>query len=329
MNTGLRISFAFLLGIILTATAALAADPLPSWNETNTKKAIIDFVGAVTDKSGKDFVPPAERIATFDNDGCLWTEKPVYTHVFALLDRIKAQMAADPTLKDRQPYKAIAGKDKEYFADLYEGQALDTLTDELLAVPFGGMTTDDYAAWGRAWLKDWKHPKLGVGVKGLIYQPMVELIRYLEANEFTVYIFTADEGAFLRLVSKELYGLEPNRVYGSRVRTDYVAEGGNAELVRAYRADYLDNWAGKPRLIEQVVGARPILAAGNSNGDEQMLQYVALQNRRSLALLVHHTDGEREFAYDTHTDKVLPRASKEGWTVVDMKKDWKRIFAFD
>jgi hypothetical protein len=274
-------------------------------------------------------VPTAERIATFDNDGTLWTEKPVYTHVFALLDRVKEQMAADPTLKDRQPYKAIAAKDKAYFEDLYENQGLDTLVDELLAVPFGGMTTAEYADWNRQWLKNWKHPKFGVGVRGLIYQPMVELILYLETNQFRVYIFTADEGDFLRLAAQELYGLPADRVYGTSVRTDYVAEGNRAGLVRAYRVEFLNNWAGKPRLIEQVIGARPILAGGNSNGDEQMLQYVALQGRPSLSLLVHHTDDKREFAYDKHADKVLARAAKERWTVIDMKNDWKRIFASD
>jgi phosphoglycolate phosphatase-like HAD superfamily hydrolase len=306
--------------------AQAVADPLPSWNDTATKQAIVDFVGAVTDRQSKDFVPPAERIAVFDNDGTLWTEKPVYTHVFALLDRFKAQMAADPTLKERQPYKAIVAKDKEYFADLYENQAIDTLVDELVALPFGGMTVAEYANWNLNWLKSWKHPKFGVGVQGLIYRPMVELIRYLEANEFKVFIITADEGAFLRLVSQELYGLGPDRVYGTRVRTDYVADQGKADLIRSYRVEFLNNWAAKPRLIEQVVGTRPILAAGNSNGDEHMLQYTALQGHRSLALLVHHTDSEREFAYDKHADKVIARAAKENWTVVDMKLDWKRVF---
>jgi len=312
--------------LLWAGCAQAAADPLPSWHDTATKQAIVAFVARVTKQGSPDFVPPAERIATFDNDGTLWTEKPVYTHVFALLDRVKEQMAADPTLKDRQPYKAIAAKDKAYFEDLYENQGLDTLTDELLAVPFGGVTTAEFADWNRQWLKNWKHPKFGVGVGGLIYQPMVELIRYLEAHQFSVYIFTADEDAFLRLAAQELYGLPPDRVYGTSVRTDYVAEGDRAGLVRAYRVEFLDNWAGKPRRIEQVIGARPILAAGNSNGDEQMLQSAALLGRPSLSLLVHHTDDKREFAYDKHADKVLARAAKEGWTVIDMKADWKKIF---
>ncbi len=312
--------------LFLASTLRAETDPLPSWNDGPTKKAITDFVTLVTTKGGPDFVKPNDRIATFDNDGTLWTEKPVYTHAFALLDRVKEQIATDQTLKDRQPYKAIAAKDKEYFAALYENQELDTLADELVALPFGGMTTEEYADWNRAWLKKWKHPKFGVGVQSLTYQPMVELIRYLEVNEFKVFIFTADEGTFLRLVSQELYGLPPDRVYGSHVRTDYVAEGDKAGLVRSYRVDYINNWAGKPRLIEQVIGARPIFAAGNSNGDEHMLQWTARQERRSMSLLVHHTDAEREYAYDTHTDKVLPLAKKENWTVVDMKNDWKTIF---
>ena len=320
------ILFSFVLVLLLHTPMALAADPLPSWNDTATKKVIVEFVQAVTDKNSKDYVPPAERVTTFDNDGTLWTEKPVYTHVFALLDRVKDQMSSDSTLKERQPYKAIATKDKVYFAGLFENRALDTLADELVALPFGGMTSRQYADWNQDWLKGWKHPKFGVGVQGLIYQPMVELIRYLEANGFQVFIFTADEGAFLRLVSQELYGLAPERVHGSRVRADYIAEGDKAGLIRAYRVEYVNNWAAKPRLIEQVIGVRPILAAGNSNGDEHMLQYVALQERRSLPLLVHHTDGDREYAYDSHTDKVIPRAAKEGWTVIDMKSDWKQIF---
>jgi hypothetical protein len=191
MHFNALVRSALLTSVLLWAGSGQAGeDPLASWNDTATKRAIVDFVGAVSDRRGKAYVPPDERIAVFDNDGTLWTEKPLYTHVFALLDRAKAQMAADPTLKERQPYKAIAAKDKGYFAELYENQALDFLADELIAVPFGGTTTSEYSDWNRAWLKNWKHPRFGVGVRGLIYQPMLELIRYLEANQFKVYIVT-------------------------------------------------------------------------------------------------------------------------------------------
>jgi soluble P-type ATPase len=202
--------------------------------------------------------------------------------------------------------------------------AIETLVSDLMAVPFGGMTAEEYAAWGRKWLASWKHPKYKVGVEGLVYQPMVELIDFLEANDFTVYIFTADEAAFLRLAAEELYGLPPSRVHGSSVRLEYIVEKDKAELVRTYRVHYFDNWDGKPRLIKRILGKTPILAGGNSNGDLHMLQQTALEG--GLALLVHHTDGDREDKYDKHTEKVMPLARKEGWTVIDMKLDWKVVF---
>jgi len=312
------------LAASLAVSTAKAQDPLPSWNEGSTKAAIVDFVTAVTDESNKDYVRPEDRIATFDNDGTLWNEKPLYVHFFALFDHMKQQMANDPSLMDRQPYKAIATKDKTYFLDLYENMAIDTLVGDLMGVPFGGMTTEEYAAWGRQWLASWKHPKYKVGVKGLIYQPMVELIEFLEANDFTVYIFTADEAAFLRLIAEELYGLPPSQVHGSSIRLEYIVEKDKSELVRTYRVQYFNNWDGKPRLIQQVVGKTPILAGGNSNGDLHMLQQTALAG--GLALLVHHTDGAREDKYDKHTEKVMPLAKTEGWTVIDMKSDWKVVF---
>ena len=312
------------IGLIGVVGSVEAADPLPSWNDTATKKAITHFVEAVTTKGGPNFVPPRDRIATFDNDGTLWNEKPLYIHFFAVFDHMKQQMVADPSLKSRQPYKALATKDRNYFVSLYEDASYDTLLGQLIGVPFGGMTTDAFAGWGLAWLKNWKHPKYKVTVKGLIYQPMVELIRYLEANDFKVHIFTADEAAFLRLVSQDLYGLPPDQVHGSSVRIEYVVEDGNAQLLRSYRVRYLDNWAAKPRLIMQELGQTPILAAGNSNGDLHMLQYTVLNG--GLALLLHHTDGGREDRYDSHTDKVMPLAKKEGWTVIDMKNDWGVVF---
>jgi hypothetical protein len=299
--------------------------PLPSWNNGPTKQAIMTFVEKVTDQDGRDYVAPEDRVAVFDNDGTLWNEKPLYVHFFAVFDHMKQQMAADPSLKSREPYKSIANKDRDYFVSLYEAAAYDTLLGQLIGVPFGGMTTEAFAEWGRTWVKKWKHPKYKVGVEGLTYQPMLELLRYLKANDFEVHIFTADEAAFLRLVSEELYGLPASHVHGSSVRTEYVVDKGKAHLVRTYQARYLDNWAGKPRLIMQEIGKRPILAAGNSNGDFHMLQHTALTG--GIALLVHHTDGEREDEYDSHTDKVMPLAQTEGWTVIDMKNDWQCVFA--
>ena len=206
-----------------------------------------------------------------------------------------------------------------YFMSLYENASFETLGSQLMGVPFGGMTHEQYENWGRKFLAEFKHPKFKVGVKGLIYQPMLELINYLEANDFTVYIFTADEGAFLRLAATDLYGLPPSQVHGTSMRSEFVVNDGKAELVRSYRMHYLDNWDAKPRLIDQVIGKKPIFAAGNSNGDQHMLQYTALGG--GMSLLVHHTDASREYQYDKHTEKVMPLAKKEGWVVVDMKND--------
>ncbi|MCG7521677.1 haloacid dehalogenase-like hydrolase [Ruegeria sp. Ofav3-42] len=322
-----------ILGLITLISAALifhpalaADDPLPSWNDAESRKAIVSFVERVTDMSSDGYVRPEDRIAVFDNDGTLWNEKPLYIHFFAIVDRMKEQMAADPTLKDREPYKALATKDKAYFTDLNENMAFDTLVGDLMAVPFGGMTTKEFDTWGRSWLKGWKHPKYNVGYQDLVYQPMVELILFLESNGFQVHIFTADEAAFLRLAAEEIYGLPTEQVHGSSVRLEYLVEGDEANLMRTYRMDYIDNWDAKPRLINQVLGKPPIFAAGNSNGDQHMLQYTALNG--GMSVLVHHTDGEREDKYDAHTDKVMPLVQKESWTVIDMENDWKRVFPY-
>jgi phosphoglycolate phosphatase-like HAD superfamily hydrolase len=313
-----------LIACVHFSVSPAAADPLPSWNDVASKIAIVGFVNSVTDKAGKDYVPPENRIATFDNDGTLWVEKPLYTHLLGVMAHIKEQMKADPSLAEREPYKAVAAKNLGYFMELYENASFETLISQLLGVPFGGMTHAQYDAWGRKFLAEFKHPKFKVGVEGLIYQPMVELIRYLEANDFTVYIFTADEGAFLRLAATKLYGLPPSQVHGTSMRSEFIVENGKAELVRTYRMHYLDNWDAKPRLIDQVIGKKPIFAAGNSNGDQHMLQYAALTG--GMSVLVHHTDAVREYKYDKHTDKVMPLAEKEGWTVIDMADDWKTIF---
>jgi soluble P-type ATPase len=312
------------LALLCAVLAQAAEDSLPSWNDTPTKRAIIDFVTKVTDENGNSYIPAGDRIATLDNDGTLWTEKPLYTHFYGVLAQMKAQMAGDPFLHTREPYRSVAKKDFNYFMELYENSAFASLAGQLFAVPFGGYTDVQYDGWFRTFISEFKHPKFGVGVEGLIYQPMVELIRYLEASGFAVYIFTADEAAFLRLVAEDLYGLPPERVQGTSVRSEFIIQEEKPVLVRSYRIQHLNNWDGKPRLIQSVIGKKPVFAAGNSNGDQHMLQYAALSG--GMSILIHHTDAEREFAYDSHTDKVMPLAKKEGWTVVDMKRDWKLVF---
>lgn len=320
----IRLLLAIMFLAFVPVIAQAQDDPLPSWNEGETKTAIVDFVTAVTTDGSSRFIAIEDRIATFDNDGTLWTEKPLYIHFYGLVDQIKKQLAADPTLAEREPYKSAANKDPAYFTQLYEDAAYASLVGQLFGVAFGGMTGEQYEAWAETFISDFKHPKFGVGVEGLIYQPMIELIDYLEANGFVVYIFTADEGAFLRVVSEELYDLPPSQVQGTSVRSEFIVADGKPSLVRTYRLQHLNNWDGKPRLIQSVIGKKPVLAAGNSNGDQHMLQYAALGG--GMSILVHHTDDERETAYDSHTDKVMPLADQEDWVVVDMKNDWKTVF---
>ena len=325
----------FLL-LLLTLTACTPAespgtpqattDPLPSWNDGPTKQSIVAFVEAVTDASSADFVPPEERVATFDNDGTMWNEKPVYIHVFAILGRFKELMEEDASIADKELYKAVADKDLDYFMDLVEqGEFLEVVGD-LMGVPFEGMSPAEFAEWNRSWLASWTHPKFGVGYRDLIYEPMVELVDYLRANDFEVYLCTADEAAFLRLVSQELYGVPPQNVLGSSVKLEYKGEDDPPTVSRTGKGNFLNNWDGKPRNITQSIGREPILAGGNSNGDLHMLQWVGGAKRKTLAILVHHTDADREYQYDKHTEKVMPLAKAGGWTVVDMKNDWKTVF---
>ncbi len=325
MSTCIKIHIVVLSLIVLVSSMAKAAeDPLPSWNDGPTKQAIIAFVNEVTDENGMSYVPAVDRIATFDNDGTLWTEKPLYIHFYGVLKHMKKQMTSDPDLSMREPYHSLAKNDFAYFMELYENSAFESLASQLFAVPFGGFTAEQYDNWFRKFISEFKHPKFGVGVEGLIYLPMVELIHYLESNGFAVYIFTADEASFLRLVAEDLYGLPPERVQGTTVRSEFIVRNNKPILVRSYHVQHLNNWDGKPRLIQSVIGKKPIFAAGNSNGDQHMLQYAALSG--GMSILIHHTDADREFVYNSHTDKVLPLAEKEGWTVVDMKIDWKHVF---
>ena len=319
---------AIVLGIALLSSGSAYAkseELLASWNDGKTKETIIKFVKEVTTKGSDKFVPPVDRIATFDNDGTLWAEKPYYNHFVAIFEQMKKQMKADPSLAQREPYKTLATKDKNYFTQLFEDAAFNTVVSELMAVPYGGMTDKAYAEYVKNFTKNFKHPILKKSLKQVTYQPMQELMRYLEANGFIVYISTADEGKFVQVVSKEIYNIPSQRVLGSVIRSDYINEkDGGSKFVRAYSTQYINNWAGKARLIKRVIGKRPVIAGGNSNGDQHMLQYAA--STGGLALWLHHTDGKREFKYDSHTDKVAPLA-KEGKIVeINMKNDWKSVF---
>ncbi|GAB4225810.1 MAG: HAD family hydrolase [Chlamydiales bacterium] len=317
------ILFLYLLYIV---PYTLYSDPLPSWNEGEVKQQIISFVSEVTNLSSLSYILPSERIAVFDHDGTLWCEKPLYIHIVAIMNRFTELIEQNPKLIKRQPYKAIATKDPNYFPDLYDDASFLVWEGQLVALPFGGMTLTDYAKWNELWLQTWRHPRFHVGYKELTYKPMLELIEYLKSHHFRIYIVTADEAAFVRLFSQELYDIPPENVLGSSVKLEFVIEEGEPQLLRSYQMRYLNNHSGKPRLIEQTLGKRPVFAVGNSNGDLEMLLYTGIQTTPSLVLLVHHTDEEREYAYNKNAKKVLDLFSEKNWPIINMKEDWKAIF---
>ena len=320
-------TFIILSGLFTVQTAQAqhkSKDPLPSWNNGATKTAILHFVKAVTTPGSAKFVKKEDRIATFDNDGTLWNEKPLYIHFAGVIARMKEQVKENPALAMQEPYASLLHKKLDYFARLAENEQYKTLVGKLMGVPYAGMTPEAYKQWNLDFYADWKHPKYKTGIEGLIYQPMLELIRYLQSNGFKVYICTADEGAFLQIFSEKLYGIPPENVLGTRVKLKYVYDGKTSKIVRTGEGRYLNNWDGKPRQIQSVLGKRAVFAAGNSNGDYQMLEWAQMNG--GMSILVHHTDGVREDKYDKNTQLVLTMMKRTGGTLVDMKNDWKTVF---
>lgn len=301
-------------------------DPLPSWNDGPTKQSIIRFVQLVTDKSGKDYVSPEARIAVFDNDGTLWIEQPLFAQFVFAIDRVKALAPQHPDWKEKQPFKAaLEGDLKAIFAAGEKGLL------ELMMTTHAGMTPEDFQKTVKEWLATAKHPKFQRRYDELIYQPMLELLTYLRANGFKTFIVTGGGIEFVRAFSEERYGIPPERVIGSSIKTKFEMRDGQPSLVRLPEINFIDDKEGKPVGIQQYIGLRPLAAFGNSDGDLQMLQWTTAGSGPRFGLLVHHTDAEREYAYDKGLpigplDKALDEASAHGWTVVDMKKDWKVIF---
>jgi phosphoserine phosphatase len=332
----MAVAAGILLGILATADRwtplyaqdkQAAADPLPSWNDGPAKKAILDFVAKVTREGGPDFVPVAERIAVFDNDGTLWVEQPLPTQLFFALDRVKALAPKHPEWKYRQPFKAVLeGDHKALAAAGLKGVA------EIVMATHAGMTTDEYAAAVKDWLKTAKHPKLNRPILGTVYLPMQEVLAYLRANGFKTYIVSGGGVEFMRVFAQDVYGVPPEQVIGSTILTKYEVRDGKPVLVREPKLDFFDDKAGKPVAINKFIGRRPVMAFGNSDGDFEMLEYTTTGPGPRFGLLVHHTDAEREFKYDReHVPsgqlvKGLDEAPRRGWTVADMKKDWKVIY---
>jgi len=303
-----------------------AADPLPSWNEGDARAAILDFVSRVTDEGGAEFVPEPERIAVFDNDGTLWSEQPAYFQLFFAIDRVKAMAADHPEWKTTQPFQAVLEDDMEALAASGEHGLL-----ELVLATHAEMTTDEFAEVASAWIAEARHPTTGRPFTEMVYQPMLELLEYLRANGFKTFIVSGGGIEFMRPWTEAVYGIPPEQVVGSSVKTVFEMTDDGPVLRRLPEMDFIDDKAGKPVGINSHIGRRPIAAFGNSDGDLQMLQYTAAGDGARFMLYVHHDDAEREWAYDREShigrlDKGLDEAAANGWTVVSMKNDWKQVF---
>jgi phosphoserine phosphatase len=330
-----RASFVFLC--ILTASCsstavdappapAAAADPLPSWNEGTARKALVDFVARTTARGTADFVPPAERIAVFDNDGTLWTEQPMYFQLAFALDRIKALAPDHPEWKTTQPFKAVLEGDmKGVLASGASGLM------QIVAASHVGNTTEEFEAIVTEWIASARHPITKRPYTEMVYQPMLDVLTYLRANGYKTFIVSGGGVEFMRPWVERVYGIPPEQVVGSRVKVTYEVRDGTPVLRRLPDIDLNDDKAGKPVGIHQVIGRRPTIAFGNSDGDFEMLEWTTGAKGPRLGVIIHHTDAEREYAYDrdSHIGRLvrgLDEAPKRGWVLVDMKQDWKVVY---
>jgi len=322
--------FVLLAIVIAGLTTAYAQDPLSSWNDGPTKQAIVAFVAKVSKEGSPDFVPPAERIATFDNDGTLWCEQPMYFQLFFALDRVKTLAPQHPEWKTKEP-----------FASLLKGDVKGALAGgehailEIIVATHAGMTTAEFEKIVADWIATAKHPKFKRPYTECIYQPMVELLAYLRANGFKTFIVSGGGIEFMRPWTEKVYGIPPEQVVGSSIKTKYEMRDGKPVLMRLPEMNFIDDKAGKPVGINSHIGRRPIAAFGNSDGDQQMLEWTQAGSGARLMMLVHHDDAAREFTYGaeskigTFSDALMVEAKKDGWTVISMKDDWKTIFAFE
>ena len=318
---------ALLLSLWAGSAALAQTDPLPSWNEGKAKQAILDFVGKVTRDGGPDYVKPEQRIATFDNDVTLWAEQPVYFQLQFALDEVKRLAGEKPELKDKEPYRSVLARNlKALAADHGKGLM------QVMATTHAGMTTGAFSKLVGDWLDTARHPTTQRRYDEMVYQPQLELLRHLSEQGFKTFIVSGGGVEFMRVFAEKTYGIPPEQVVGSSgVVTFRMGTSGKPELFKETKVEFVDDGPGKPVGINRFIGRRPILAFGNSDGDLQMLQYAAAGDGPRLALIVHHTDAEREWAYDRLSpigklDKALDEGRTKGWTIVDMKADWKTIF---
>ena len=303
-------------------------DPLPSWNDTAPKKAILAFVAKVTKAGSPDFVPIPQRIATFDNDGTLWVEQPMYTEVVFSIDRVKALAPMHPEWKEKQPFKAALEGDSKTLLE-----AGPKAFNEILLATHTGMTVPQFEATVKDWLATAKHPRFKRPYTECVYQPMLELLAYLRANGFKTFIVSGGSADFMRPFTEKVYGVPPEQVVGTNFKLKYVMKESKPTVIIEPAVDLVDNYGGKPVGISRFIGRRPVMAFGNSDGDFEMLEYTTMEKGSRFGLIVHHTDAVREYAYDRKSlvgqlDKALNKAPKRGWVVVSMKDDWKTIFPF-
>ncbi|WP_414638737.1 HAD family hydrolase [Achromobacter sp.] len=322
------------IALLLTACASPQKAPraqaeLPSWNDGPSRTAIVDFVRAVTQPGGPDFVEAEERIAVFDNDGTLWSEQPMYFEVLFALDRVKEMAPAHPEWAKRPPFKAAIEGDKAALAKTGQQGLL-----KIVGATHTGMTVDDFTQSVTQWAATARHPRFNQPYTSMTFVPMRELLDYLRANGFKTYIVSGGETEFMRPWAQAAYGVPPEQVIGSGFTTTFEMRGDKPVLWRQGKLEFNDDGPGKPVAIQRYIGRRPLLAFGNSDGDLQMLQWTAAGAGKRFAGIVHHTDAQREWAYDRDSsigrlDRALDEAQRSGWTVVDMKTEWKRIYAFE
>jgi len=310
---------------LAAASAGRALDPLPSWNEGAAKRAIVAFVETVTKEGSPDFVPVPERIATFDNDGCLWAEQPMYFQAAFIFDRIRTLAPQHPEWQVEEPFASVLRGDAKGALAAGEHGLL-----EMAMATHAGTTTEEFDRIVTDWITSAKHPQTGRLYTEMAYQPMLELLAYLRARGFRTFIVSGGGVEFVRAFSERVYGIPPEQVVGSTIRTRYETRDARPALVRLPEVDFIDDKAGKPVGIQRHIGRRPLMAFGNSDGDFEMLEWTTAGAGPRFGLIVRHTDAEREWAYDRQShvgrlDRALDAAPERGWTVVDMKRDWSRI----
>ncbi|NCD69362.1 HAD family hydrolase [Mucilaginibacter agri] len=308
------------------ASADTSSNPLPSWNNGPVKTSIIDYVKAATDTGSETFIPIADRIATFDNDGTLWSEQPIYFQFFYAVDQIKAMAPKHPEWKTTQPYKALLENNMPELMKQGEKALL-----QIVATTHSGMTTDEFDTSVRQWIDTAKHPIKKKLYKDLVFQPMLELVKYLQANKFKVFIVSGGGIDFMRAWAEDVYGIPKDQIVGSSIKAKYDYNNGKPTITKLPELDFIDDHAGKPVGIQKFIGRKPVFAAGNSDGDLEMLQWTASNKLRNFELYVHHTDSAREWAYDRKShvgtlDKGLDEATAKKWAIADMKNDWKVIY---